>query len=666
MVTINTNLSSLIVQNNLTKSTSALNQAIERMTTGFKINHASDNAANYSISQNMSSQISSYMVAQDNIAMGLDMVTTAEDSISLMQSHAERIMNLWNQAQNGTYGEQSMQAIQSEVNARMDEITRLYNTTEYNGINLFDGIQLPDWAQEVKANAGANVGAQSTGFIDDIVTVTPDVIVTDPTQLASAISSNSKIGIGDAATLRKLAELVNSGTTCIGKTILLTEDIDLSAYQEGTGWTPIGTSSNNFQGTFDGQGHKITNLRINAPTFSYRGLFGRSYGEIKNVGVVGAEVDGIQFTGALVGYTDKAVTNCYATGSVNGQVTTGGLVGFADKAITNCYASCSVTGQSRTGGLVGTIRNAITNCYATGSVTGQDQTGGLVGSGDVIKNSYASGSVTGQDQTGGLVGLTQGKIMNSYATGSVKGRDLTGGLAGVTVNAITNSYATGSVSGNDWIGGLVGQLYKTSGTLNLDKLCSAGTVSGNTKVGSLIGGIVNTSNGTSFGTVNITNASAASQGDMIGFEGKEDGTGYESGQMATWLENISSLGNANTTLQVGINGGESNQITFGSNFNLNLNVSNIKSVSTYDSIKSFMDMLSDKATELGAVSNRLESALESSSVAMENLVSSRSTLRDADIAKESSSYIKAQILQQASATLLATANQSPAIALQLL
>jgi flagellin len=77
-------------------------------------------------------------------------------------------------------------------------------------------------------------------------------------------------------------------------------------------------------------------------------------------------------------------------------------------------------------------------------------------------------------------------------------------------------------------------------------------------------------------------------------------------------------------------------------------------------------MLSEKATQLGAVQNRLESALESTTVAVENLVSSRSTLRDADIAKESSSYIKAQILQQASATLLATANQSPSIALQLI
>ena len=73
-----------------------------------------------------------------------------------------------------------------------------------------------------------------------------------------------------------------------------------------------------------------------------------------------------------------------------------------------------------------------------------------------------------------------------------------------------------------------------------------------------------------------------------------------------------------------------------------------------------------KQTELGAVQNRLESALESISVQRDNLVSSRSTIKDADVAEVSSEYIKQQILQQASSTLLATANQTPSIALQLI
>ncbi len=69
---------------------------------------------------------------------------------------------------------------------------------------------------------------------------------------------------------------------------------------------------------------------------------------------------------------------------------------------------------------------------------------------------------------------------------------------------------------------------------------------------------------------------------------------------------------------------------------------------------------------MGALQNRLESVLEEISIKYDNLVSSYSTIKDADVAEESSEYIRNQILQQAATTLMATANQTPAIALQLL
>ena len=148
MITLNTNLSSMIVQSNLTTSTKGLNQAIERMTTGFKINNAKDNAANYSISTSLASKLSSYNVAQDNVAMGLDMLTTAGDSLSLISNHLSRIRDLTEQAANGTYGASSLSAIQSEINARLAECARIHSNTEYNGIKLFDATIFPDTEKE--------------------------------------------------------------------------------------------------------------------------------------------------------------------------------------------------------------------------------------------------------------------------------------------------------------------------------------------------------------------------------------------------------------------------------------------------------------------------------------------------------------------------------------
>ena len=101
MISINTNLSSLIAQNNLKQSTNKLNTAIERMSTGFKINHANDNAANFSISTNMSTKISSYNVAEDNTEMAVNLATTASDTLSLIQDRLERLRMLQEQALNG-------------------------------------------------------------------------------------------------------------------------------------------------------------------------------------------------------------------------------------------------------------------------------------------------------------------------------------------------------------------------------------------------------------------------------------------------------------------------------------------------------------------------------------------------------------------------------------
>ena len=138
-LTINTNLSSMIVQNNLAKSTTQLNNAIERMTTGYKINHAADNAAGYSIARNWEAKLGSLDVAADNAATGADMLSTLEDNLALVSQHVQRVRDLTEQAANGTYGSQSKDAIESEITARLQEIDRIAANCEFNGIDLMGG-----------------------------------------------------------------------------------------------------------------------------------------------------------------------------------------------------------------------------------------------------------------------------------------------------------------------------------------------------------------------------------------------------------------------------------------------------------------------------------------------------------------------------------------------
>ena len=135
-LTINTNVSSLIAQRNLNAATNALNTSIERMTTGYKINHASDNAAGYSIANLWETQLGSLDVAADNAATGFDLLTTTEETYGLLTSHLQRVRDLTEQAANGTYGSMSLKAIQSEIVARLEEITRISANSEFNGIKL--------------------------------------------------------------------------------------------------------------------------------------------------------------------------------------------------------------------------------------------------------------------------------------------------------------------------------------------------------------------------------------------------------------------------------------------------------------------------------------------------------------------------------------------------
>ena len=123
-------------------------------------------------------------------------------------------------------------------------------------------------------------------------------------------------------------------------------------------------------------------------------------------------------------------------------------------------------------------------------------------------------------------------------------------------------------------------------------------------------------------------------------------------------------------LKVGIGYDDSSIISTNISFNpifLEVDLSSQESaLKSLASIDDCLKSVNEQLVNIGSVINRLESVLEEQSIKLENMISSRSTLRDTDIARESSRYIQQQILQQANATLLSTANQIPSLALQML
>ena len=163
-ITINTNLASLTAQKNLSNATSGMNKAMERLSTGYKINSGADDAAGYSVSTLMEAQISGYDVAESNATMGLSLLDTAEGVLDIVAQYLQRIRDLTEQAANGTYGTSSMNAIKTEVLQRMEEINRLCQVIDFNGIQLLDGTSTAATTQ-----AGVNIQVSNNSGRENII-----------------------------------------------------------------------------------------------------------------------------------------------------------------------------------------------------------------------------------------------------------------------------------------------------------------------------------------------------------------------------------------------------------------------------------------------------------------------------------------------------------------
>ena len=270
-----------------------------------------------------------------------------------------------------------------------------------------------------------------------------------------------KFVITSVSDLQTFADAVNEGDYD-GKTdavVTLDADLDLA----GIAWTPMGDTSHDFAGTFDGQGHTISNLTIgtaDAPiTGELAGLFGVVEGTVKNLFLdeVSVNANVGYYVGGLVAYAVGPIENCHITKLDMDAVASGvgGLIGYATSG--NSIYGCSVSGEiavksacQGVGGFIGSMgKNAqITYSGATVSVTAPKErstnAGGFIGRGNgeraaraIVKNCYSKGAVTGGAYAGGFTGSMAGMdIQNCYATGNV-----TDAFVEMTSFAGTNSVA---------------------------------------------------------------------------------------------------------------------------------------------------------------------------------------------------------------------------------
>ena len=211
------------------------------------------------------------------------------------------------------------------------------------------------------------------------------------------VSAQDVVEISTVDQLKAFRDAVNSGNTYVGKTVKLTDDLDLSGESN---WTPIGNlvayPNQSFNGTFDGDGHSISNVTVNdnTPNHAVAGLFGSVVnGTIKNLTVKNVDLTSTHYAGGIVAYTSNGPTieNCKVIGGaikstpeiVNGSYDNGdkigGIMGYATagSTINNCWVEgVTLSAYRDLGGIVGFSAGTVTNNTAKNVTVTQDLTNG--------------------------------------------------------------------------------------------------------------------------------------------------------------------------------------------------------------------------------------------------------------------------------------------------
>jgi flagellin len=184
--TINTNVMSLTAQRNLSKSQGALATAVERLSSGLRVNSAKDDAAGLAIAERMNAQVRGMNVAIRNANDGISLAQTAEGALNEVSNMFQRMRELAVQAANGTNGTGDLANLNAEYQELSAEVTRIGGATKFNGIAILAG-----GAGAQTFQVGANVG--------DTLTITTAAVTTVAGDLTSAANANTAITALDTA-----------------------------------------------------------------------------------------------------------------------------------------------------------------------------------------------------------------------------------------------------------------------------------------------------------------------------------------------------------------------------------------------------------------------------------------------------------------------------------
>ncbi|MDP3517448.1 MAG: flagellin [Pseudohongiella sp.] len=692
---INTNIASLNAQRNLTSSQAETNQALQRLSSGLRINSAKDDAAGLAISTRFDSQIKGIAVAIRNSGDGVSLAQTAEGALGSMTESLQRVRELALQAANGTNSASDREALQAEASQLLEELGRTAETTNFNGVKLLDGTFAT--SIQVGANAGDAVNVSIGKLTADTLGVASkngvSSVRTDDALAAGELIING-VSVGATRAADDNASTAEVSTSAISKAAAI------NRVSDQTGVTAV-VDANSVAGSVMTAGDATGSVTINGTAISIQTTANAATTRASVVTAINAQSDLTGVTAVDTGDDDLGVTLVAAdgrnievafttltaanTGLAAADTYAGGFTLVANADVSSIEisgtdpANAGLTAGSYTSG----VSNVSTNTRQAADAAA-DATISL-DAGDLVINGVAIAAASAADDSASYT-LSSDADFSSLKEGSAiaiaaainKSSDATGVTATANANVIEGAQTTTAAAGESLVLSLNGVDITLTSVADQDADRASAAAAINAVAGQT--GVTAEDNGEG-----LTLTAADGRNIVMGVDSTLLATADDFG-----IANTSAVATPQTTYSsVTLSSGGKFTVSGGTNGNAALEqlgftagtyggaesgqfLSDVD-ISTQEganaalaAVDNALNSINSARADLGAIQNRFESTISNLAVTSENLSTANSRIKDADFASEAAALSRSQVLQQAGISILSQANSGPEQVLSLL
>jgi flagellin len=662
MASINTNISALNAQKSMIDQTNKSDQAIERLSTGLRINNAADDAAGTAIASKMEAQVRSLGVAIRNGHDAISMTQTAEGALGEMENILQRVRELAVQAGNSTLTAQDREAIQTEVSQLTDEINTIASSTNFNGVKLLDGSNSKiDFQVGVDASDSLSVDLESSSAADLGLAGSMGANVFTSGRVTRLDFSGGVTTVADvklngqnmlSAVLTDLSASTSAATSIVA-------GINLNTSVHGA----VANGFNRIVGAEMGKDFQMTTTLVITTSTGAETIAIQSSMEalVDKINELAADVT------ATLGKNNSLILENTTGDSI--AIGGGGLeVGFTEATYEGMYTLQNVDGSATVIELGNRENGYTTGIVATATASNMSAYG--------LSERLADGSTKGFAASNSALALTDdirindvqvGKTTLASAEAKVNAINAISDQTGVTATAETQlileldfdqdaTSVSFALNGNAVNVKADNSVYDVASAINAANINLEATAieNGRLKITSHSGGdiILGLSAVTAFVTsIQDANGHTQAVGASVTTRGSITLTSEDGGAIKLTDNTVANSGLAKLGLE-----GQSEEEVAGSG---GVNVTTVGgATAALKNIDDAINTVSGFRASFGAVENRIDAKVNNLTTLKANTQAAQSRIEDADFAAETTNMTKAQILSQAATSMLAQANAS--------